>query len=280
MILVNKEGIDISNFPDGTKRIAIKNVLPINNNGTINTTVCITWHYQRDEELSALVFIKKHLDSLFCEDIRLELFYIPNGRMDRTKDNKEVFTLKYFAELINWLNFKKVYVFDPHSNVSSALFNNLSVKNVKWCIDNSLEDIRVERTELPFMFYPDEGSMKRYSEMFNLPYAFGIKKRDWKTGKIMGLEVSGGVDLVMNSDILICDDICSYGGTFYHSALKLKELGARNIYLYVSHCENSIFEGKFGSEEVNILETGLIERVYTTDSIIRKEHQKIEVMKL
>ena len=78
-------------------------------------------------------------------------------------------------------------------------------------------------------------------------------------------------DLIYDCNVLIVDDICSKGGTFYHSAKKLKELGAKNIYLYVSHCENTILEG-------DLLTSGLIEKVFTTDSIFRKEHEKIEVM--
>jgi ribose-phosphate pyrophosphokinase len=121
------------------------------------------------------------------------------------------------------------------------------------------------------MFYPDEGAMKRYAGMFNLPYAFGIKKRNWETGQIEGLDVAGAVDEISGRDILIVDDICSRGGTFYHSAKKLKELGARDIYLYVSHCENTILEGE-------LLKDDLIKKVYTTNSIFTKSHEKIEVL--
>ena len=58
----------------------------------------------------------------------------------------------------------------------------------------------------------------------------------------------------------------SYGET-------LKELGAKEIYLYVTHCENTILEGE-------LLTSGLIEKVYTTNSIFTKEHEKIEVFKI
>ena len=114
--------------------------------------------------------------------------------------------------------------------------------------------------------------MKRYSGLVNEPYAFGIKKRNWETGTIEGLDVAGAVDLIKGKDILIVDDICSRGGTFLHSAKKLKELGANDIYLYVSHCENTILEG-------DLLNGDLIKKVYTTDSIFTKEHEKIEVLK-
>ena len=120
------------------------------------------------------------------------------------------------------------------------------------------------------MFYPDEGAMKRYSGMIDVPFAFGIKKREWKTGQIKGLDVSGEIDRVSGSKILIVDDICSRGGTFYHSAKRLKELNASDIYLYVSHCENTILEG-------DILDSGLIRKVYTTDSIFTENDERIEV---
>ena len=75
----------------------------------------------------------------------------------------------------------------------------------------------------------------------------------------------------MATKVLIVDDICSRGGTFYHSAKALKNLGAGEIYLYVSHCENSILEG-------DLLTSNLVEKVFTTNSIFTKQHEKITVM--
>ena len=127
-------------------------------------------------------------------------------------------------------------------------------------------------SDTPILFYPDTGSAKRYSDMLILPYACGIKHRA-KTGDIESLTVSdNGIDL-QGKTILIVDDICSRGGTFLRSAKKLKELGVDKIYLYITHCENTILEG-------DLLTSGLIERVFTTDSIFRKSHEKIEVFQI
>ena len=65
-----------------------------------------------------------------------------------------------------------------------------------------------------------------------------VKEEFWQklpseTGKILSLDVVGSTELIKGSNILIVDDICSKGGTFYFSAKKLKELGAKNIYLYM-----------------------------------------------
>ena len=202
----------------------------------------------------------------------LELPYIPNARQDRIKAPEDVFTLKYFAQMINSLGFSKVTVLDPHSYVSEALLDNICIQTPKENVEEVLDTIS-EGGEDILLFYPDEGAMKRYSAMCDKPYVFGMKKRDWATGQIQGLEVQGQTELIKGSTVLIVDDICSRGGTFYHSAKALKALGAGKIYLYISHCENSILEGE-------LLTSGLIEKVFTTNSIFTKEHEKIEILEV
>lgn len=266
MIKLNEEKIECGHFPDGTLLIK-KDVSECGENSK-NTK--ITWLFENNEELVTLIFLTKHLRSHGIENIHLNLPYIPNARQDRTKTSEDVFTLKYFAETINWLNFKSVTVLDPHSSVSEALINRIVVTSAEENVKAVVNEIEKSGRTL-MMFYPDEGAMKRYAGMVNKPYAFGIKKRDWKTGQIQGLDVAGATEQIAGSDILIVDDISSRGGTFYHAAKKLKELGAANIYLYISHCENTILEGE-------VLTSGLIERVFTTNSIFTKEHEKITVI--
>ena len=263
MIKLHGQIIDQNHFPDGTLLMKCDP-----NKHAVST---ITWQYESDAELFALYSLKKHLDCIAPGyNTYLYLPYIPNARQDRVKTNEDIFTLKYFAEIINSLKFKKVFVSDPHSYVSEALINNIEVVSPKTFIDQTVNNIGTDNL---LIFYPDEGAMKRYSSMAERSYAFGIKKRDWETGKILGLDVSGDIDSIAGRDVLIVDDICSRGGTFYYSAKKLKELGANKIYLYATHCENTILKGE-------LLGSGLIEKIYTTDSIFTKEHEMIEVFKL
>jgi ribose-phosphate pyrophosphokinase len=80
-------------------------------------------------------------------------------------------------------------------------------------------------------------------------------------------------DEVKGKDVLIVDDICSRGGTFFHSAKALKAAGANKIYLYVTHLETTVFNGE-------LLNSGLVEKIYTTNSIFPKEKQSdmIEIL--
>lgn len=265
MLKVNGKQVELGHFPDGT--LLIKEDVPKEYSG--GRSAAITWKFENNEELLALVFLARHLKEHGVETIHLHMPYIPNARQDRVKTDEDVFTLKYFAGIINSLGFASVTVLDPHSSVSEALIDRIVIKTPKELIAQVVEKIGADNL---MVFYPDEGAMKRYSAMAEIPFAFGIKKRDWATGQIKGLDAAGETDRIAGSKVLIIDDICSRGGTFYYSAKRLKELGAGEIYLYVSHCENTILQGE-------VLTSGLIEKVFTTDSLLTETHERIEVLR-
>lgn len=255
MIRVNGIDLQPDRFPDRTLLLKASN--EIYNSCGDNYIVIIEWLYEHDGELFTLICLKRYLDENFYNmAIHLRMPYIPHARMDRVKNTEDVFTLKYFCEVINSLNFVSVQVRDAHSNVSLALLNNVYEEPVSNYV---MEAIMKSNTEV--LFFPDEGAMKRYSGGFQMPYAFGMKKRDWETGKILGLDIINA-DAVRDKNILIVDDICSKGGTFYHSAKALKAAGAKSVSLYVTHCEGTIITGDLAASD------GLVDHVYTTKSIL------------
>lgn len=276
MIFLNGWKMEQGKFPDGTLLMKINREFGFNN--------VIRWNYESDAEMFALMCLVNHIRD-HKEDAHIELVmpYVPNARQDRVKSDEDIFTLKYFCQFINSLKFNKVRVQDVHSNVSLALIDRVCDYGIMYPLHKALTQIvfsetgdvmhesRMECYENLVVFFPDEGAMKRYSsEITNSPIAFGIKNRDWKTGQIKGLDLMNG-EAVKGKNVLIIDDICSRGGTFYHSAKALKEAGAANIYLYVTHCENTIHEGE-------LLNSDLIKHIYTTDSILTKKHEKITVI--
>ena len=255
--------INPDSFPDGTLHLNLPKY-------KVNK---IEWRYENDAELFTLICIAKHYSN--CNPI-LIMPYIPHARMDRVKVKEDVFTLKYFCEIINSLNFKEVRVFDAHSNVSLALLDRvvqispetaieMAIYNFTCKIANDCgHNVRAAAQDNLVLFFPDEGAMKRYSSNFNMPYAFGIKNRDWATGNILGLDIMNK-DIVKDKNVLIIDDICSRGGTFLHAAEALKKAGAAHIALYVSHAEKTMIEGNMYNDPA------LIEHIYTTNSIFKKE---------
>lgn len=258
MIKVNGVEINQGHFPDNTLLMKF----PTGDDFSYgHGAIEVEWLYENDAELFALICVKRHLDRSFTNPhMVLNMPYIPHARMDRVKSDEDVFTLKYFCEVINSLKFDTVWVRDAHSNVSLALLDNVIDEGVVHYVREAINQSGAEA-----LFFPDEGAMKRYADLFkDMPYAFGMKKRDWKTGQIQGLDLVNPENIV-GKKVLIVDDICSRGGTFYHSAKALHRAGATEVNLYVTHCESTIHEG-------DLREKGLINQIYTTDSILRQTY--------
>mgnify|MGYP003292242755 CR=1 FL=1 len=228
---------------------------------TASTEAEIEWYYENDRELVALIYLTKHLNSHGINKVKLFMPYIPNARQDRVKSDEDVFTLKTFANLINILQFDKVYIWDAHSNVGIALIDRCENVSPIEHIKDALLTLGYNSNSV-CLFFPDEGAMKRYGTMFpEIPQAFGIKKRNWETQKIESYMIVGEEN-IKNHKVLIIDDICSYGNTFVKAAEALHEAGAAGINLYVTHCEDAIAKG-------NVFTCGLIDHVFTTDSLVR-----------
>lgn len=248
MIVIDGKEVSIDRYPDGTPKMSID-----------HCGSDIYWYYDNDSELFELYLVTMHMRELGATSLNLHMPYLPNARMDRVKSSSEVFTLKHFCKFINSLEFNSVAVLDAHSNVSAALLNNFVDTYYK--LSKNINELLID-LETDILFYPDEGSTKRYTGFYRYPYAYGIKKRDWKTGEISKLDIIANNNDFKGRTVTIIDDICSYGGTFLRSSKLLKELGADKIYLVVSHCEDSICKGDF-------IKSGLVDGIYTTKSLAR-----------
>lgn len=250
MIIVDgKYIVKQEHFGDGTLKCNVEDLAEQLNS---NSEHWITWSYDNDSELFTLAclvdFLKKGSDN----DLRLCLPYIPNARQDRFVSGR-LFTLKTFCKFINSLGFKEVEVLDPHSNVATALFDNVNPSFPNWStIIDDFDDFTI--------MFPDAGAAKKYAE--NTEFAsgkdiiIGNKHRD-KEGRVSEYELLNFVE--GTKSVLIIDDIVSYGGTVAEAAKALRAKGVEKIYLAVSHCESNIFKGKVFD---------YVDVVYTTDSIL------------
>ena len=265
MIIVNKTVIEQKYFPDGTFLLfdmPYATEIPY-----INPTRII-WRYEDIKEQILLHNIVKHIRDLRKDaDIILNMPYIPNARMDRVYSKHEVQTLKYFCEFINDLKFTNVIVNDAHSPVALALLNNVQEITSEYFINRVIKIV-----EPDYIFYPDCGAMSKYTKFIKHPALYGYKDRCWETGKVLSLEIIGKRRVENNATVLFVDDIIAYGGTLLASARALIDIGFKKIYACVTHVENSILNG-------DVINSGLIECIYTTESIFTKQHDLIKVLR-
>ena len=284
MIKINGKLVNQEHFPDGSLRI-----LDLQEYTPCSKEFQITWNYENDSELFTLWSLVCHLRQNYGKNvsITLNMPFCPHSRMDRVKEKQEVFTLKYFADFINLMNFDNVCVLDPHSNVTTALIDRIVEMDVSKYINTVLYklDMRGFKNKNIAVYFPDAGAMKRYKDLpllKNKPMFYGKKVRDWKTGVITELciyDQDGTKVEAINNDfsILMIDDIISYGGTMAYSADKLKALGANKIFAYATHVENSILDEEKGTL-LKRLKDGTVEKVFTTNSLFNKKSEFIEII--
>ena len=293
MVYLNGNPIEVVKYPDNTVKIDI----PSNFILTFTTIQTIKWEYENDAEFMIVAFIKKHLDEYKVfpgvkTEASLVMHYIPNARMDRVKDDREVFTLKHFAGMINSLDFKQVSVFDPHSTVSEALFKNIVIERDKLnqVIGDVINRVKNEFGDDLVIFYPDEGAQKRYHNgvLKDNGYIafFGNKIRDWKTGEIKGLNIEThsdkSVDYLKDKTVLIIDDIISAGGTVYYSIKELEKYGVKNVCCYTSHLENTMWTQEENKLRHMLLDdNSVFKKLYATDSVYNQgDHKNLEIIEL
>lgn len=185
-----------------------------------------------------LAMIKDALDGLNWDGvpISLRLPYIPYARQDRRCDHGEAFGLKTFANILNGMAFSSVTVSDPHSDVAPALINNSQV------FDQLLGFSQMDMFRGGFdsddtiICAPDGGAIKKaykVAERFSKEFISAEKIRDVKTGQILHTQVNCG-DLT-GKTVWMVDDICDGSMTFMKLAEALKDKGAKEVNLYITH---------------------------------------------
>lgn len=219
----------------------------------------ITARLSCSNEIIALAMIKDALSRFDKTPINLVMPYVPYGRQDRVCDKGEAFSLKVFCDFINSLNFNSVTICDPHSDVTPALLNNLTVITQADIIHKYIEF--GNQNKLRVLVSPDAGANKKTLEIAKYfdhdNFVRADKIRDVTNGNIK--ETIVYCDDFKGRDVLVCDDICDGGRTFVELAKVCKAKNCGKFILYVTH-------GIFSKGIDTLLENG-IDEIWTTNSI-------------
>ena len=187
--------------------------------------------------------------------VELVLPYFPGARQDRVMVPGEPLTVKVYADFVNALALDAVTIYDPHSSVAPALLDRVRVVDNVGFAGAVLRQLPAETV----LVAPDAGAQKK---VYHVAAALGGravveagKRRDVRTGALSGFHVYA--DALAGAPCLVLDDICDGGGTFLGLAGALRDAGAGDLYLAVSH---GIF-----SRGLDAL-AGAYRRVYCTDA--------------
>jgi len=146
-------------------------------------------------DLLMALFIKNTLDYLEFEKIELHISYLLAARMDRVMLDGEPFSLKVIAGIINQAGFSKVKIFDPHSEVSTALIDrSYAVPNHQF-VKDALEDyLSKNKTSAYTLVSPDAGALKKIHKLAHFLQADNVvecmKERDVRTGALTNFKTT------------------------------------------------------------------------------------------
>lgn len=237
--------------------------------------VDIVARIKSSDDILALAQVKEILDQRACDKVNLLLPYVPYSRQDRPCDKGESFSLKVFAKILNGMEFDRVKIIDPHSDVSTALIENVQVITQDSVIGRFPELNSFIRDNDCVFVSPDAGANKKtlnLAKKFN-HHAFirADKVRDVKDGSIKETFVYS--DDLAQKTCIIADDICDGGRTFIELAKVLKQKNSGMVILYVTH-------GIFSQGTQKILESG-IDQIWTTNSLYtEQETEKVSVLNI
>lgn len=220
MIYLNGLLVTPTIFPDHTSQVWKVGNLKKEDNAIV------VWEYNSESEFIHLAQLKTLLDS-YNISTSLELLYLPYGRQDKEVSNNTTFALTTFSNLLNSLNFKHIYINDPHSKKALEL-----IYNSEDFYPTRLVNKVYHNNNIDLVCYPDKGALHKYMEIYSFPFVYGEKTRDQETGNIINYKLCGDVK---DSNVLIIDDICDGGATFITLAESLYKNGAKNVNLFVTH---------------------------------------------
>jgi ribose-phosphate pyrophosphokinase len=242
--------------------------IKIDPNFDVNQKITITHRLNSFNDLGLLCIAVDALRRMDVKDIELFIPYFPAARQDRVMIKGEPLSVKVYADIINSMQFNKVYVFDAHSEVTAALINNCDVIPNHIFIEMVIKAIGNNVK----LISPDGGALKKIYKVSEFLGGVEVvecsKSRDVKTGRLSGFKVYN--DDLQGADCLIVDDICDGGGTFVGLAEELKNKNAGKLYLAVSH---GIFNKGF-----EVLDC--FEKIFTTNSFKDFEGESVKVIQL
>lgn len=209
-------------------------------------------------DLLLVLLAKNTLDYLEFTHIELHISYLLAARMDRVMLEGEPFSLKVVAAMLNQAQFRKIKIFDPHSEVATALIDRSYAVTNHLFVKEALADYFDRHQPYSYcLVSPDAGALKKIHKLAQYLEVDDVvecmKERDLKTGALTNFQTA--TESLEGQICFIVDDICDGGGTFAGTAKMLREKQAGKIVLIVSH---GIFSKGLHIEH--------IDAVYTTDS--------------
>lgn len=213
-----------------------------------------------NEHLMELLICLDALRRSSATEITCIIPYFGYARQDRKAMPRQPITAKLVASMLETAGANRVVTFDLHAAQIQGFFN---------CPVDDLttvpmmgqyfrrKNMNVDET---VVVSPDHGGVKRartLAEIIGCPLAI-IDKRRPRANEVEACNIIGDV---YDKDVIIVDDICDTGGSLLAASSILKQHGAKDIYVCITH-------GLFSNGATLKIEQSPIKEVVVTNTIV------------
>ncbi len=228
-----------------------------------------------NDNLMELLICIDALKRSSAKNITAVIPYFGYARQDRKVVPRTAISAKLVSDLITNAGANRILSVDLHAGQIQGFFN-IPVDNLFATPTFARHIKKTIKLNNLICVAPDVGGVERtraLSRRLNTSIAI-IDKRRPAPGKS---EVMNIVGSVKGKNCVIIDDIIDSGGTIVNAAKALKNKGAKDVYVYITH---AVLSG----EAVDKIEKSQIKKLITTDTIynVKKiiKSKKIEVISM
>lgn len=293
--------VGIVDFADGSKKVVLKDISRFLVT-QINKFVIRAYPRNMDDIfiVGQIVDILKRSSYSHIRDITLELNTTLYTRYDRVmhSDRSDAFGLKVYVNVLASFGITRIRTLDAHSDVFGLLVKDAGMEYEDTSIIEAVTDTlsgdgnfvyqNFSKIQGDFIIVaPDKGLKSKVGNRADITCD---KARDPVTGRIQGVKVVDGGQYCTYDEsgkkfefnpsenpwgksILIIDDICERGGTFFGVAQALRDIGYEgHINLAVTHGimpEGTNFETMAQTFDNVFVNTMHVSRVYEAENQIK-----------
>ena len=218
-----------------------------------------------NDNLMELLLCIDALKRSSAKNITAVIPYFGYGRQDRKVVPRTSISAKLVSNLITKAGADRVVTVDLHAGQIQGFFD-IPVDNL-FATPIFARHVRKKiKSDKIICVAPDVGGTERaraLGKLLNVGLAI-VDKRRPKPGQSQVMNVIGDVK---GKTCIIVDDIIDSGGTIVNAAKALKEKGAKEVYVYITH-------GVLSGEAVKKIKNSVIKKLVITDTIDNGEKTK------
>ena len=259
----------IKRFSDGEVYIEINENIRGNSIFVVQST-----SNPANDNLMELLICIDALRRSSAKNITAVIPYFGYARQDRKVVPRTAISAKLVSNLITNAGANRILSVDLHAGQIQGFFD-IPVDNL-FATPIFARHIKKAKLNNLICVAPDVGGVERtraLSRRINSTIAI-IDKRRSAPGKSVVMNIVGSVK---NKNCIIVDDIIDSGGTIVNAVKALKEKGAKDVYVYITH---AVLSG----EAVKKIEKSQIKKLITTDTINNSKKirgsKKIEIISI